>query len=99
MQPLRYKQYSANQGLVKTPERKSDIAQEFNVDSWQLTISGDCDNPITLDYDDLTKFFPLEERIYCLRCVEAWSMVIPWISFIGAFITYYLECIVPSKNN
>lgn len=34
MQPLRYKQYSANQGLVKTPERKSDIAQEFNVDSW-----------------------------------------------------------------
>ncbi|MBL4899081.1 MAG: protein-methionine-sulfoxide reductase catalytic subunit MsrP [Colwellia sp.] len=58
-----------------------ELAQEFDVDPWQLTISGECDNPITLDYDDLTKVFPLEERIYRLRCVEAWSMVIPWIGF------------------
>ncbi len=58
-----------------------ELAQGFKVDPWQLTISGECDNPITLDYDDLTKLFPLEERIYRLRCVEAWSMVIPWIGF------------------
>lgn len=58
-----------------------ELAQSFKVDPWQLTISGECDNPITLDYDDLTKLFPLEERIYRLRCVEAWSMVIPWIGF------------------
>ena len=57
------------------------LAQGFDVDPWQLSISGECDNPITLDYDDLTKSFPLEERIYRLRCVEAWSMVIPWIGF------------------
>jgi sulfoxide reductase catalytic subunit YedY len=37
--------------------------------------------PLTLNLDDLTKRFPLEERIYRLRCVEAWSMVIPWIGY------------------
>ncbi len=37
--------------------------------------------PFTLDYDDLTHRFPLEERIYRMRCVEAWSMVVPWIGF------------------
>jgi len=59
----------------------AELAQSFKVDPWQLTISGECDNPITLDYQDLTKKFALEERIYRLRCVEAWSMVIPWIGF------------------
>ena len=59
----------------------ADLAQNFKVNPWQLTISGECDNPITLDYDDLTTLFPLEERIYRLRCVEAWSMVVPWIGF------------------
>ncbi|MDG1751409.1 MAG: protein-methionine-sulfoxide reductase catalytic subunit MsrP [Thalassotalea sp.] len=56
-------------------------AQQFKVNPWQLTISGEVDKPITLDYDDLYKAFPLEERIYRLRCVEAWSMVVPWIGF------------------
>ena len=39
------------------------------------------ENPFTLDSDDLIKKFQLEERIYRLRCVEAWSMVVPWIGF------------------
>jgi len=59
----------------------AELSQGFKVNPWQLTISGECDNPITLDYDDLTTLFPLEERIYRLRCVEAWSMVVPWIGF------------------
>lgn len=59
----------------------AELAQGFKVQPWQLHISGECDQPITLDYDALTKVFPLEERIYRLRCVEAWSMVIPWIGF------------------
>ncbi len=37
--------------------------------------------PLTLDHDALTARFPLEERIYRMRCVEAWSMVVPWIGF------------------
>ncbi|MBL4911526.1 MAG: protein-methionine-sulfoxide reductase catalytic subunit MsrP [Alteromonadaceae bacterium] len=57
------------------------LAQQFKVKPWQLTISGHCNNPLTLDYDDLFSSFELEERIYRLRCVEAWSMVIPWLGF------------------
>ncbi|MBA6326867.1 protein-methionine-sulfoxide reductase catalytic subunit MsrP [Colwellia sp. MB02u-6] len=56
-------------------------AQGFKVNPWQLSISGEVDKPYTLGYDDLFKHFPLEERIYRLRCVEAWSMVIPWVGF------------------
>ena len=62
-------------------DQPAKLSQNFNVEPWKLTISGECDNPITLDYDDLFKTFSLEERIYRLRCVEAWSMVIPWIGF------------------
>ena len=62
-------------------QQPAQLSQNFNVKPWQLTISGEVDNPITLDYDDLYNSFDLEERIYRLRCVEAWSMVIPWIGF------------------
>lgn len=58
-----------------------DNAQQFNVQPWQLRIEGEVERPMTLDYDDLTKLFALEERTYRLRCVEAWSMVIPWVGF------------------
>lgn len=56
-------------------------AQGFKVNPWTLQIDGLVESPITLDYDDLYASFDLEERIYRLRCVEAWSMVIPWIGF------------------
>ncbi|RHW75364.1 protein-methionine-sulfoxide reductase catalytic subunit MsrP [Colwellia sp. RSH04] len=58
-----------------------ELSQQFKVNPWQLKVSGECDKPFTLDYDDLFKRFELEERIYRLRCVEAWSMVIPWQGF------------------
>ena len=58
-----------------------DNAQGFNVNPWSLQIDGLVDKPITLDLDDLTKRFALEERRYRLRCVEAWSMVVPWVGF------------------
>ena len=56
-------------------------AQSLSVKPWTLKVDGLVNNPLTLDYDDLINRFPLEERIYRLRCVEAWSMVIPWIGF------------------
>ena len=56
-------------------------AQQFQVNPWTLKVDGAVNKPLTLDYDDLLKAFPLEERIYRLRCVEAWSMVIPWVGF------------------
>ena len=46
-----------------------------------MVIEGECDNPGEYDLDDLMKPFTLEERIYRLRCVEGWSMVIPWLGF------------------
>jgi methionine sulfoxide reductase catalytic subunit len=46
---------------------------------WKVKIEGDCNKPGNYDVDDLIKNNELEERIYRLRCVEAWSMVIPWI--------------------
>jgi len=48
---------------------------------WTVTIDGEVKRPITLDVDALLKRFPLEERVYRMRCVEAWSMVIPWVGF------------------
>ncbi|MCD1124893.1 protein-methionine-sulfoxide reductase catalytic subunit MsrP [Jinshanibacter sp. LJY008] len=59
---------AANAGTLKT-------------EGWKIRISGEVAKPITLDMDQLLKRFPLEERIYRLRCVEAWSMVIPWLGF------------------
>jgi len=48
---------------------------------WTVQVDGFVQKPKTFDIDELIKLFPLEERVYSLRCVEAWSMVIPWIGF------------------
>ncbi len=48
---------------------------------WTIVVDGLCDRPGRYAIDDLIKRFPLEERIYRMRCVEAWSMVIPWVGF------------------
>lgn len=56
-------------------------AQQFKVDPWSLTIDGLVSKPTTLHYEDLFKRFVIEERLYRMRCVEAWSMNIPWLGF------------------
>lgn len=56
-------------------------AGSLKTDPWTLQISGEVAKPLTLDHDALTARFPLEERIYRMRCVEARSMVVPWIGF------------------
>ena len=48
---------------------------------WTINVEGHCAKPGTYDLDDLLKTLPVEERIYRLRCVEAWSMVVPWTGF------------------
>ena len=48
---------------------------------WTVTVEGEVNKPKTYAIDDLIKRFPSEERVYRLRCVEAWSMVIPWLGF------------------
>ena len=56
-------------------------SQEFITKPWSVTIEGEVDNPITLSAEEIISLFPSEERIYKLRCVEGWSMVIPWMGF------------------
>jgi sulfoxide reductase catalytic subunit YedY len=48
---------------------------------WTLEVTGLCDKPQRWDLDELVRAFPLEERVYRHRCVEAWSMVVPWVGF------------------
>lgn len=63
---------------------KSDPAENahtMKTDEWTLTIEGEVNRPLILNADDIRNKFTAEERIYRMRCVEAWSMVIPWVGF------------------
>jgi methionine sulfoxide reductase catalytic subunit len=60
------------------PARNS---RNFRARPWTVRVDGHVGKPGTYDLDELIKPFPVEERIYRLRCVEAWSMVIPWQGF------------------
>lgn len=66
-------------GTGKTDPR--DRSGRFQTRPWTVTVEGEVAKPRTFDIDDLLKLAPMEERIYRLRCVEAWSMVIPWIGY------------------
>jgi len=48
---------------------------------WTVSVEGECNKPGVFDLDALLKLSPMEERIYRLRCVEGWSMVIPWVGY------------------
>ena len=56
-------------------------AKDFKTAGWKISVEGLCAKPRVFDLDDLRKIAPPEERIYRMRCVEAWSMVIPWVGF------------------
>jgi sulfoxide reductase catalytic subunit YedY len=71
------------------------LSQEFQTSPWTLEVSGLVNNPKTYGIEDLLKLFPQEERIYRLRCVEAWSMVIPWNGFPLASLLQEVE---PTSN-
>jgi sulfoxide reductase catalytic subunit YedY len=62
----------------KDPARN---AQNFRTFPWSVAIEGEVKKPAVYQLEDFFKHFPLEERIYRLRCVEAWSMVVPWVGF------------------
>lgn len=62
-------------------------AQDFVTDPWSIAVEGECRKPGLITLEDVLKSHSLEERIYRLRCVEGWSMVIPWVGFpLSAFI-------------
>jgi sulfoxide reductase catalytic subunit YedY len=56
-------------------------AQNFRTSPWTVSIEGEVKKPVKLSMDDILKLAPLEERIYRHRCVERWSIVVPWIGY------------------
>ncbi len=58
-----------------------DLVGKFQTSPWQIEVTGMVNKPKTFDVDELTRTYPLEERLYRFRCVEAWSMSVPWTGF------------------
>jgi sulfoxide reductase catalytic subunit YedY len=72
-------------------EDPKENSTKFNTDDWKITVGGECEKPGTYALEDLIKPFDVEERIYRLRCVETWSMVIPWLGIPLASIIKSLQ--------
>lgn len=71
------------------------LAKDFQTSPWQVDVGGMVNNPGTFDINDILSDFDQEERIYRLRCVEGWSMVIPWQGFPLAKL---LDKVEPTSN-
>ena len=66
-------------------------AENFEPRPWTIEVSGDAEKTGTFDFDEFMKPFDLEERIYRMRCVEAWSMVIPWVGISLADVVKHFQ--------
>jgi len=64
---------------------------------WSIKVEGEVKQPQTIDFEQLIKWFPIEERVYRMRCVEAWSMVIPWQGFQLGKLIEWLEPTAKAK--
>ncbi len=73
----------------------AETAHSLRTSPWSVSIEGEVKKPMTIDLDALSKLAPLEERIYRLRCVEGWSMVIPWI---GYSLSELIKKVEPTSN-
>jgi sulfoxide reductase catalytic subunit YedY len=62
-------------------ETPAKLAGSLKTRPWTVAVEGEAHKPKIYDIDELLKLAPLEERIYRLRCVEGWSMVVPWVGF------------------
>ena len=82
--PTSYRDVTTYNNFYEFGTRKSDPAEyagSLRPRPWSIVVDGECAKPQTVDLDTLLGWFPLEERIYRMRCVEAWSMVVPWVGF------------------
>src|SRR5215468_10585248 len=66
-------------GTDKTDPAKN--AQKFDTSNWMVSVEGEVAKPGKFSMDEILKIAPLEERIYRHRCVEAWSIVVPWVGY------------------
>ena len=70
-------------------------SQNFKTNPWNISIEGEVENPISLSMDEISEIFLSEERVYRLRCVEGWSMVIPWMGF---SLSELLSKVIPTSK-
>ena len=73
----------------------ADASENFKTNGWQVTVGGLVNKPRIFGLDDILKIAPPEERIYRMRCVEAWSMVIPWA---GYSLSKLLDVVEPTSD-
>ena len=66
-------------------------ARDFRARPWTITVDGHAEKTGTFDFEDFIRPFDLEERIYRMRCVEAWSMVIPWVGISLAEVVKHFQ--------
>ena len=96
--PTSFKDASSYNNFYEFGLDKGDPAENahtLRTRPWTVTIEGEVKKPVTLDIDRILKLAPLEERIYRLRCVEGWSMVIPWV---GYSLSNLLKQVEPTAN-
>jgi len=70
-------------------------AQRFKTDPWTVSVEGDVEKPRKFSIEEIMKLAPLEERIYRHRCVEAWSIVVPWV---GYSLSALLKQVAPTSK-
>ena len=93
-----YKNVTTYNNFYEFGTGKEDPAQNaasLQTRPWTLTVEGEVNKPKVFDIEEILKLAPLEERIYRLRCVEAWSMVIPWV---GYSLAELLKRVEPNSN-
>src|SRR5450432_3292901 len=73
----------------------ADSAARFETKGWRVSVEGLVGKPKVFDLDDLLKISPPEERVYRMRCVEGWSMVIPWAGF---SLSKLLDVVEPTSD-
>ncbi|OYY21326.1 MAG: mononuclear molybdenum enzyme YedY [Polynucleobacter sp. 24-46-87] len=99
-EPTSYKYVTTYNNFYEFGTDKSDpaaYAHTLQTRPWTVSIEGLVKKPVTLDIDALLKLAPMEERIYRMRCVEGWSMVIPWDGYSLSKLLNYVQPLGSAK--
>ncbi|MGD2083249.1 MAG: protein-methionine-sulfoxide reductase catalytic subunit MsrP [Chromatiales bacterium] len=83
-EPTDYADVTGYNNFYELGTRKTDPARNayrLSTRPWEVEVGGECERPGTIGIEEILSGFTQEERIYRLRCVEAWAMVIPWVGF------------------
>lgn len=84
LEPNKFEEVANYTNYYEFSTNKTDstvLARRLKTKPWSVTVEGEVDKPGVYDLEDILKAHPLEQRIYRFRCVEGWSMVVPWIGF------------------